>query len=78
MRLLHETIFTFKDLSENRRKIMKIRKSVLSGLELRLQFFLPAKFANCIQTIAGCNTAGRTLIKILKMEATFKNRLTIC
>jgi hypothetical protein len=54
---------TLKDLSENRRKILKIQKEVyLSGLEL-----WPAEYANYMQSSADCNTPGENLkIKIKK------------
>ncbi len=44
---------------------------------LVLVAILPVESANCMQSSEGCNTAGRTKIK-LNMEAPFRNRFTFC
>jgi hypothetical protein len=59
--MLHQTIFTFQDLSENRRKILKMQKeSKFIWIRASPAAMLPAEYANCMQSSAGCNTAGKT------------------
>jgi hypothetical protein len=39
---------------------------------IALAAMLPSESANCMQSSAGCNTAGRTLKKIKKWRHNFK------
>jgi hypothetical protein len=54
---------TFKNLSENRRKILKIQKENVIVWIRAPAAILPAESANCMQSRASCNTAGQ-----LKLE----------
>jgi hypothetical protein len=64
--MLHQTILTFQDLSENRRIILKMQKESKSIWVRAPAAMLLAQSANCMQSSAGCNTAGRTEIKTKK------------
>jgi hypothetical protein len=52
--------FTFQDLSENRRKMLKMLQESKFIWIRAPAAMLPAESANCTQSIAGCNTDGRT------------------
>jgi hypothetical protein len=52
--------FTYQDLSENRRKNLKMQKESAFVWFRALAVILLAKSANCMQSSAGCNTTGRT------------------
>jgi hypothetical protein len=52
--------FTFQDLSENRRKILKMLQESKFIWSRAPAAMLLAESANCTQSSAGCNTAGRT------------------
>ncbi len=43
-----------------------------------LAAILPAESANCMQSSAGCNTAGRTQIKFKNVGNIFLHIFTIC
>jgi hypothetical protein len=58
--MLYQTIFTFQDLSENRRKILKMQKESAFIWIRAAAAMLLEESTNCIQSSAGCNTAGRT------------------
>jgi hypothetical protein len=52
--------FTYQDLSENRRKNLKMQEESEFVWFRALAVILPAKSANCMQSSAGCITSGRT------------------
>jgi hypothetical protein len=54
---------TFQDLSENRRKFLKMQKESEFVWIRALFAMLPSESANCMQSSASCNTAGSTYIK---------------
>jgi hypothetical protein len=63
---------TFKNLSENRRKILKIQKENVIVWIRAPAAILPAESANCTQSRASCNTAGTTKIRIKKWRQNLK------
>jgi hypothetical protein len=58
--------FPFQDLSEGRRKILKMQKESELVWNRAPAAILPVESANCMQSSGGCNTAGRTEIKTKK------------
>jgi hypothetical protein len=71
--------FTYQDLSENRRKNLKMQKESAFVWFTALAAILPVESKNCMQSSAGCKLAiqlGEQQLN-LKMKATFKIFLPI-